>query len=468
MSDQRHVKEKVSAYLAELTLSARLLLLETLERGELAGDLDAQARLILEALRGTVRAPRLEDGGEPSETPRRDRAARAFFEPYADCIIGEDLPEKWPARISRSSLEPIWSFLCHDAAPDLCAPFEAGGPASEADLKAALDAIRRPVMDAARRAIEDVNGTIKARRRIAGLMGGERALQDFHDLAALDIRLGMINGLKLDFPRNLSAGDPAQEKVGVAALRAFLERFPGDGMWAAAVILPRLQSRALLPRLAVILSGEDRGSDLRKHASAPFIDIALTEAERALIRYRTAAEAHRAGDDLARALRDYHDVAKGLTAQVDLDSDDGWRRRMAAIRAQMSELVTREIEGLPARIRGVLKFSPDDAARPTEIRREAEEALRALSVLAAARACRDALAIHELVTRVAHACEQTIEMLGERLIEDLGKVMGPRRMQLAARVECFVAMARILFGAEYARLLRRRLGHGPAPAAALG
>src|SRR3954471_17280149 len=100
-------KERLKQYLMELPAQARALLTTELERALMRGEEPPGASMILEALRGEAR----ETG---RKMPRLGTPQRLFFAPLEPFLVDDSPERKHRGRISRSSLDPIWNWICRD------------------------------------------------------------------------------------------------------------------------------------------------------------------------------------------------------------------------------------------------------------------------------------------------------------------------------------------------------------------
>src|ERR1043165_6138092 len=102
--------EKLRQYLSELKPEARALLAAELERALLRGEEPPGAALILEQLRVDAR-------NVGRRLPRPGNPQRLFFAPLEPFLV-DDAPErKHRGRVARAALDPLWTWLCHDLAP---------------------------------------------------------------------------------------------------------------------------------------------------------------------------------------------------------------------------------------------------------------------------------------------------------------------------------------------------------------
>ncbi|MBH0237593.1 hypothetical protein [Methylobrevis albus] len=448
MPDGRLMRAKVIDYLGSLSPGARLMLLRKLEIAGEAGQLDASTRLILEATRAVV-------NGTKSDEPRPARVRRLFFEPFAPFIIREELRTRQTGRLSIDSIDGIWTYLVRDVAPDLFGPWldEASIRvySPEADLKVMMAELRDTGLRQLRANHDELSATAKGRQRLGGLIGGERALSDLGDLFAIHERRKSIATLVHELPATIVVGDPS-ETTALEVVGRFVERVPADAVWAGCVLLSRLASPAVLARIAVALGGGDKAGDIRRSSVASFLDIYFSEAERVIVRFGAARRRPDGTAEMARALGSFHDLVRSISISIDFDGDSAWRKRLGDLRRSMSDMVQAEVEAIVPTIRRALRVEGGSTAGREG---EGQDAIRAMTVLAEARRCRDSLAINELLAQVGQSSEQAIEVLGNRAIEQLKKTAGAGRADVLMAVDIMIKLAELAFGPEYAVVMRK-------------
>src|SRR6187402_2073359 len=101
--------DRLREFLRGLTIESRSQLIAELERRMLRGEHDAASDLILNELRRLSREGR-------EKAPRYGSATRVFFEPLAPFIVDDVATRRHPGRVTRSTLDQLWSFVQRDLA----------------------------------------------------------------------------------------------------------------------------------------------------------------------------------------------------------------------------------------------------------------------------------------------------------------------------------------------------------------
>src|ERR1700686_1683159 len=216
--------ERLRGYLLQLPPAKRALLIAELERALLRGDDVPGGDLLLREVRSSVR-----DSG--LRGPRISAAALLFFRPLEPFLIDDQSDHKHAARMARSSLPPLWDWICRDVLPDVGNRFsEAVTRALMDDGAATCEHLTRPFQDqvAARigAMLDEVEADDKGRRRMIGQIGTPQALEVALDLRAIlagrDVLAAMASRLPGHIP-NLADAQLEQVKAMVDAWRASRE-----------------------------------------------------------------------------------------------------------------------------------------------------------------------------------------------------------------------------------------------------
>ena len=166
--------DRLREFLRGLTSEARAKLIAELERRVLRGEHDAATGLILTELRKMIRESR-------EATPRYNNAARLFFKLFEPFLVDDVPARRHPGRLTRSSLQTIWSFIERDLVPDETAEFvDAALAALGAGDDAKSELAVRKLQDAVTLALETrlESADDRERRHLIAQIGTPRAEED--------------------------------------------------------------------------------------------------------------------------------------------------------------------------------------------------------------------------------------------------------------------------------------------------
>ena len=119
---------------------------------------------------------------------------------------------------------------------------------------------------------------------------------------------------------------------------------------ALLLVMNRLAASWQLVRLATKAAGSDAAARVGETPYGVAVPIVLAEIERMVHELGSDLKSGR-GIAVAVLLKDVHDAVRGMRSELDLTSDSPWGRQVAAIRAEISKLLTSEINLMPGRVR---------------------------------------------------------------------------------------------------------------------
>jgi hypothetical protein len=445
--------ERLRQYLRHLPPATRAMLIGELERALLRGEEIPGGDFLLQEVRSAVRA-----AGE--QMPRIGNPARLFFRPLEPFLVDE-LAHRIQGRIARASLDPIWTWIRRDLAPDEANAFvdavSAALVAGDAALGDRLCAeFQDLVADRCQQALAAAASDDKARRRLSVQVGTGKALDEVRDIAEVFRHRDMLAKIGGRLPghiRNLADGALDGAK---AALDAPRGRQDGLLPYALILVMSRLAAPWQLIRLAIRAAQSD---DAARIASTPYamaVTIVFADIERMVGELK--ADLKRGGNiAVTSLLKCIHDAARGLRTELDLPVDSSWGRQLAAIRADIASMLKIQIESAPGRVRRLLRPRPAGEIQPHSVL-EAEDVAEAESLIELVGACRNyasELAISEMTTRAYNEMHHYLDTGTQTLLDGL-RAAGPHdRPFRQSQVDAAVRFCAKIFGREYASLLTK-------------
>jgi hypothetical protein len=406
--------EKLRAYLGALNPGSQALLIAELERGLLVGSSPAGAELVLAELRRSLRQGR-------STAARFDDPARLFFQVIEPFLVDDGPNHKHRGRIARSALEPLWLWLSRtlmgEEAKRYCADVEQALTAGDTDR---AEHCARTFQDhvAARIAHMLKTADEKARDRLSMQIGSVRALQDVEALRdILSARDGLtLLGSQLPGHIPLLSG-PVLESVKAQVDSARAEN-PGLMLYALVLVVSKLAAPWQLIRLATKAAGSDDARRVAETSYADAVHIVLEEVDR---RVRELAADLKSGRGIAVSalLKEVHDALRGLRSEINFSPDSAWGKQLSAVRAEVSKILTGEIEMMPGRVRRLIRprasreVVPGSKLDPDEVTET--EAL--VGFVATTRHYASELAVNEVTQRVFKELQQFLDT-GTRVLLD--------------------------------------------------
>lgn len=444
--------EKLRKYLSELTPEARALLAAELERALARGEDPPGAALILEQLRGEVR-------GTTRKLPRPGNPQRLFFAPLEPFLVDDTPTRKHRGRVARACLDPLWTFVCRDLAPqDAKTYVEQVTILIGANERKGAEQVARAFQDLIearmRETLVAIRGDDKARRQVEFQIGTPQAIEYLRETAGiLRIRdaLGVI-GSRLPH----SIGNLAEEQL--ENVRGLLESPVGRHrdvfLHALLVVMSRLGSPWQLIRLPILVAGTDVAARVAETPYAVAVDIVLGDMERMSAQLRDSL-ARRA--DVADILKDIHDAARALHTEMNLASDSAWARQLGALRGEVARTLQAEIDSLPAQVRRVLRprSAKETHAGSVVDAADVEEIEARLELTAVCRNYASELAISEATRRIQSDLQHYFDTGTQPLLDRLRGAPAAERSFRQSQVDAAVRFCAKLFGADYAHTLAK-------------
>jgi hypothetical protein len=444
--------ERLRAYLRALKPGARALLIAELERGLLQGSAPAGAEMVLAELRRSFREAN-------AKSARFDDQARLFFQPVEPFLV-DDIPEhKHYGRIARTALEPMWLWISNTLMQQETQVYSAhieealtAGDTDKAEHQARIfqDRVARRI-DEVLQAADD-----RERRRLAVQLGTARALADVQALRGI---LGVRDGLAMlgrQLPGHIEAlSGPVLESV-KAHLDAPLNPSPDQFLFGLVLVMSRLAAPWQLIRLATRAAG---GDDAKRIAETPYavtVSIVLEEVDR---RVRELAADLKSGRGIAVSalLKGVHDALRGLRSEIDMPGETQWGKQLAALRSEVSKILSSEIELMPGRVRRLIRLRPSKEIASGSVL-DSDEVAEAEALIGFVAACRNyasELAVNEVTMRTFNELQQLLDGGTRTLLDSLRSASAGERPFRQSQVDAAVRFCAQVFGKEYASLLAK-------------
>ena len=442
--------ERLKDYLAQLPPKSQALLMREFERAVERDEDAAVANLVLEELRRIVRRS---DDRAPL---RNEDPVRYLFRPLEPFLVeGGSVPR--PGQIRRTSLVPVWRWLAQDGAPDAARAFEtalADESGSTSTVEAAARVFQAAAVAAIQRIITENPGV--DRQRALSRVGAPSVVEDFAAIGAvLNAReaLDTVNGRLPGFMRVFGE---SQIAALITALNVPSLQTPLALPFALSLVMQRLSSPWQIIRLAIKIAGSD---DEIRVAATPYgvaVALVLDDLSRASAGLRDDIRRGRF-ENVSDHLKTVHDGIRGLRTELDIRADSNWGRQLAAIRVDISNGLQSEIDGVPGRVRRLLRQRPDKeippGARidPTEV----EETAALIDFVAVCRTYASELAINEVTMRTYSDLQQYVERAAETLVESLRSGDERARAFRQQQVKATIRFCEVLFGHDYSSLMSR-------------
>jgi hypothetical protein len=146
-----------------------------------------------------------------------------------------------------------------------------------------------------------------------------------------------------------------------------------------------------------------------------------------------------------------------LCSELDLSGESQWGKQLAAIRAEISRMLTAEIELMPGRVRRLLRPRPAKEVAPgsTLNSDEVQEAEALVGLVVACRNVAGELAISEVTQRTFSDLQKLLDTGTRTLLDALRNCSAHDRTFRQSQVDAAVRFCARVFGEEYATLLSK-------------
>jgi hypothetical protein len=450
--------ERLRTYLSGLPDAAKQLLSAEITKARARGEDVPGGDLILAAL--GIPAPPVSRPADAAPAERPDATPRFLFRPLDPFLIDERLETKVRGRIMRASLPAIWTYFKRELQPEPMAELErvaraAEASGDEAPVASAIAAALPTLAAEAQAALDRAASSEQEKKRLTVRLGDDRVKEDLVDILAILAEAQVITGSVTKAPNAIK--NLADE--GLANARAMLEPIathrPKALPYCLALFQNRLMQRAQLVRLAVAVAESD---DPVKVAATPWkaaVDLVIGDIERATQRISRALKE----SDIERAqagIKEFHDSIRSLRTDMSLIGDGIWQKRLGKLRADLSGLLSAQIDGLAGEVRRVLRLRQKSDHPMAPLSEETVQEIEAkLDLLVCCRNHASEIALNEITTRVFSEIQGYLDPTLTQLMDSIRAAPDTDRELKISQIEAAVRFSARIFGQSYAQLLQK-------------
>lgn len=446
--------DRLRTFLRELSPGARAMLAAELERTVLSGDEIPGGNMLLREVRATLRTV-----SAPAPRIDIDAPASAFFRPLEPFLVETQNENKAPGRIARATLEPIWTWIARDLAPDEAKAYSdnvrralAAGDAEPPP--AVVQSFQELIAGRIRTALEAAGSDERARRKMSTLIATPNALDAVRDVQTIVASRKALDSIAGQLPghiRNLN--DSTLDSL-MGPLNALVRMQGSLPTYALTLVANRLAAPWQLIRVAVKGADSDDATRIAASPYAPAVTITLADIERMASELKTDL---RRGFAVTSLLKCVHDALRGVRTELDLPNSSPWARQLAAIRVDISEVLTSEIESASGRVRRLIRpRAAKDIGRGALLDAdEVAEADAMIGVIASCRHYAGEFAASEVTLRTFQEIQQYLDG-GTRALLDALRASGDHdRAFRKSQMNAAIRFCATIFGKDYAALLAK-------------
>jgi hypothetical protein len=227
-------------------------------------------------------------------------------------------------------------------------------------------------------------------------------------------------------------------------------------LYSLIVVLSKLAAPWQLIRLAVKAAGGDTAKRIVETPYSISVRIALEEVDR---RVRELAVDLKSGRGVAVSalLKEVRDSLRGLRSEIDMGAESPWGKQLAAVRAEVSKVLTAEIELMPGRVRRLIRprASKEIVAGMAIDADDVADTEALVGFVTVYRNYASELAINEVAQRVLKSMQQALDTGTRTLLDGLRGCPPDERAFRQSQVDASVRFCAKIFGQEYAALLSK-------------
>jgi hypothetical protein len=197
---------------------------------------------------------------------------------------------------------------------------------------------------------------------------------------------------------------------------------------------------------------------------APCAEIVLAEVDLAAERIRANIKRPAEFDSLLSAIKRFYALANGLSVGIEMEGATEWHKRLSAQRKRASEILSAEVQTVPGAVRRAMRPRRREGERPQPVSDDdVEEAVYSVRLMVGLKPYRGELAVNELLGTVTGQVEKFIEATNTAILHELRTASGADLDVARHTLDVAVRINTVVFGEDYAALLKRSGDAGPVP-----
>ncbi len=329
-----------------------------------------------------------------------------------------------------------------------------------AEDKAKAELLTRAFQDQAAQRIEAAlaaaAGGGKAARRMAGQIAVPGAVEVAKEILGILKARDTLSALGARLPGHFNALADVRLQSVKALLDTQIGQKPDILLYALVLVMSRLAAPWQLIRLATKAAESDNAARIAASPYGVAVTIVLAEVERLVGELKADLKSGR-GIAVVALLKVIHDAARGLRTELDLSIDGAWGRQLAAMRAEISNLLKSEIESMPGRVRRLLRPRPAKEISSSSVL-DAGDVAETEALIGFVDACRKYAgerALNEMTQRTYSELQHYLETGTPALLDGLRNAGDGDRKFRQSQVDAAVRFCGKAFGPEYASQLAK-------------
>lgn len=465
--------EQLEAYLDSLTPKGAEFLVRQVERDRLRGGSTFPHETVLAKARAVLQESNSANEGQPD-------AEEWFCRPFQDLLTDDVREKKQKGRILRQSVGPVWSWLNDELAFDVIPPLVADLSEAILDEDAALEGdLSVQLYDICARelqtALQRIRPNSKPYYRLAGHLGSERILEDAREIGECMNCARSLLAFRARTPSSITELQAEDVELYVHLYREFEAQFKDNGYLPAMTLYNRFVRPSDFLTVVRAVAGSEEARLVQNHPIGTVCDVILHDMEIARDEARERILSQADLLSIQAALAEFRSLASALDDSFEIDPKDMWGTRLISLRTSLSAVIRDQISAAPRLVKAALfrKRAKDrslsrkvvDVQQPLPDDRKVAEAEFAVQLLMTVRPYLSQLTINADYSRIKAQVEQFVEVISERLLQDIREGTADERNFAEASLTAAGQLVSIVFGQDEGELYLRRGRAAMKPAA---
>ncbi|MDE3114459.1 MAG: hypothetical protein KGL26_02555 [Pseudomonadota bacterium] len=459
--------ELLQRFLASLPETAATRLAKAVEVDRLSGGKALPHDLILDALRPALRQAR--------PASRTLTPLRLFCRPFEDLLIAAARPEKQKGRIHRSSVKPVWRWLCKTLIPEAAAAYEGCAKSAvlgfhQDDALACASGFWLVASSAILAALSSDADAKVARKEL----GSDEAVADAREMAHILAAGPEVVEVQTVLPISSVTLDEETLWTLRAIYDRIVEKAPDAAPYVGVIAMRRLAQPWQALKLPLFVSRTTQDTLISSTDMGLVGEAIFCEMEAHLAAIRTTRQPDFDAEMLCRHVASFAEYSKGMVKEVEMRRDGRWGQRLLKARSAVAEAMSGFMERAPREILAALptqRASYSGGPRAPELSRplDPDKHRRAMSYAHLIVGTKPYAAAASFGAALKDTCDELVGALGQyndELLRELRTAEGERHERAQAYFEVVAELTTLLLSPEEGELLRRRGRAAIAPAAA--
>ena len=454
-------KAQLADFVGDLSEEQVNCLARAVELKRLHGEDASEEQFILDSMRAIL--------AQSLEAPERVMVPqRIFCLPFEDLLV-RDRAQKEFCRIERSSLNPIWSWLCEDLLPDSLPEMEQQVRQhllndDQANAYSLIAQMQAQACEAIFNSLADCTPGTEAYEQLAEHLGGSMVLEDARDLASVLYIAPEVLSLLAELPRPMLSITDHETNLVRDTYAKLCDEAPDFAPLIFLVVMGRLEEPWVVLRLVRNITGIDSGEVFGPGPLGICGGLLLKDLQDItnfiVSAINANASAHRITENLAYFVL----LMEGVIQESGIAEQSQWGQELGKLTDQVADAMELVIDRSVSVLRSALpshnvsEFGAPESLRPDisnwPEQAAVEAAINHLILLDGTGVMAEKICLDVRRQAALNDVQDVLEGYIEKILEEIKAADGEARERAMAHAETAVLLTRYVFGEEKAEALR--------------